>query len=302
MLQRKNIRWRTSIILMMLALSFICFTGKTAMGEQKVLEFSGTHVPVWNLEARSPFLIGGYGDNFSYDGSRVLPLIGKARVIVDTQRDAGSVVVDLKGTINPEKDKKYTGDISIYYEIERGGPAFYEGGVADFIYLHGNTGQEGPAMPKVRTYLAAWGRADVYVNSQLVYKGLHGHFMYTEGVRSVGSKAIYNKDMSGFFSPKAPENYSIAHPDGTELHFVAHSMETDGGNFPPQSVWIHINFENVTDLSQSSATRICAMHDGKCGPGCKCGCMEGKPCAMHDGKCGAGCGCGCNIKVSNPRE
>jgi hypothetical protein len=279
------------------------------------LSFEGSHSPIWHLKAKKPFLIGGYGDNFNYDGSRVTPLLGKAKVILDSVKDAGTMVVNVKGTINPEKGKTYTGDIKMYYTVTGGGPAFHEGGVADFIYMHGDTKQGPPVMPKVRTYLASWGSADVYVNDALVYKGLDGHMMYTERSRDISSKAIYNKDRSGFYSHKDPADFSIAAPHESELHFVAHSMEKDTGNFPPNTVWIHLNFEQVKDKSYGQrgfsrrgkrggymrgGQHPCGVDPaiGKCGPGCGCGCQAGGPCSCGAGgaaitPCGPGCGCGC---------
>ncbi|MHC4182845.1 MAG: hypothetical protein ACYSR0_05800 [Planctomycetota bacterium] len=215
----------------------------------EVIRFKGEHEPLWYLEASRPLLIGGYGDNFNYDGSRVVPLIGKAKVLLDVQRDSGTMFVSFMGTINPEKGKSYTGKIKLYYTLDNEGPAFWEGGVADFIYLHGGTKQGPPVMPKIRSFLAAWGYADVYVNGELVYKDLDGHMMYTERSRDTKTKAIYNKTRTGFYSHKDPSNASIAAPDERELHFVAHSMEKDKGNFPPHTVWIHLNFEKVEDLS-----------------------------------------------------
>jgi hypothetical protein len=257
-----------------------------------VMELQGEHSPIWKLKATKPFLIGGYGDNFNYDGSRVSPMLGKAKVVLDSVKNSGAIVVHVKGTINPEKGKTYTGDIKIYYAVKKGGPAFQEGGVADFIYMHGDTGQGPPVMPKVRTYLAAWGSADVYVNGELVYEGLHGHIMYTERSRDVASKAIYNRDKSGFYDPQKPADFSIAAPHETELHITAHSMEADKGNFPPNAVWIHLNFEKAVDKSYGKH----GFRGGApCGPGCGCGCVQGGPCSCGaQVKCGAGCGCGCN--------
>ncbi len=304
-------------------------TKKPASKEStSVSSFMGMHDSLWTLKATSPFLIGGYGDNFNYDGSNVSPMFGKAMVKLDAERDTGTMVVTLKGTINPQKGKSYTGDIKIYYKIDKGGPDYKEEGVADFIYLHGDTKQGPPLMPKLRTYLAAWGSTDVYVNDKLVYQNLDGHMMLTERSRDTKTRAIYNKDKSGFYSPNDPTNASIADPDSQELHFVAHSKQADKKNFPPHTVWIHINFEDVTDISgvgPSAAFRgkgragitghdcrhhmrgghkygrhghmhgkhHCPLAGGVCKGDCDCGCKEGKPCAMGDGKCKGNCGCGC---------
>jgi len=195
--------------------------------------------------------VGGYGDNFSYSGTRVTPLTGEVRVLLNAQRNTGTMIVTVHGTINPEKGKRYTGEIKIVYTIAKKGPAFWESGVADFIYLHGNTKQGPPVMPKLRAFLAAWGSADVYVDGKVVYRGLDGHMMYTERTRDPKTKAIYNRNRTGFYSPKNPTNASIAVPEEKELHFVVHSTVADKGNFPPHSVWIHPNFQDVADLSYS---------------------------------------------------
>ena len=169
-----------------------------AEGAQETVDYMtipGKHKNVWKLEAADGLLIGGYGDNFSYNGKKVVRI----------------------------------------------------GGSADFVYLHGDTGQEAPVMPKVKTYLASWGPVDVFVNGELVYDNLAGHMMYTEGSRDGKTYAIYNKDKSGFFSPMNPSDGSIANPDAKELHFVAHTVGPDKGNFPPHTVWIHLNFQNVKE-------------------------------------------------------
>jgi hypothetical protein len=212
------------------------------------MTFEGRHRDVWKLEASSGLLIGGYGDNFNYDGSKVVPIEGTAAVELNARKNTGLMEVNFAGTITPEKGKTYTGDIRILYEEFDEGSEFWEGGVADFVWLHGDTGQEAPVMPRVRAYLSTWGPADIYVNGELIYEDLVGHMMYTEGSRDKESFAIYNADRSGFYSPKDSANGSIAHPDETEIHFVAHTVEPDDGNFPPHTVWLHLNFRDVKEL------------------------------------------------------
>ena len=217
---------------------------------ETVLGFKGSHDPVWRLRGTKPHLIGGYGDNFSYDGSRVVPIIGEAEVVADADKDSATAKYTVYGTINPEKGKTYTGEITLYYKVGKGGPAFQEGGVADFIFLHGDTKQDAPVMPKSRTFLASWGKADIFVNGSLVYKDIMAHIMYTERTRDTKTQAIYNSDRSDFYSPKSPADGSIANRKGRELHFVAHSMKEDKGNFPPHNIWIHLNFEDVRELKK----------------------------------------------------
>ena len=124
-------------------------TGHSAKGNEikEVLGFEGEHEPVWQLKAGNPLLIGGYGDNFSYDGSRVTPLLGSAEVIMDAEKDTGTGIVKIQGTVTPEKDKSYSGEIMLVFRVKKSDVPFQEGGVADFIYLHGNTIQDALVMP-----------------------------------------------------------------------------------------------------------------------------------------------------------
>jgi len=151
--------------------------------------------------------------------------------------------------------------------------------------------------------------------------------MYTERARDPESRAVYNGDRSGFYSPKNSSDGSIARPEEKELHFVAHSMDKDKGNFPPHGVFIHINFADVRDLSGGPGMEAASgCRAGQCGHGkgagmmgCKCamgktmsdcpgGCAFGKGAGMTGCKCGMGtmksecpgaCGCagGCGMKA-----
>lgn len=219
-------------------------------GQEKTeyMSFSGDHKDQWQLEAKSGLLIGGYGDNFVYDGSNVVPVGGKAIVDVNAKDNTGTMEVVFEGKIQPEKGKTYEGQIKLVYNKFAEGSDFWEGGIADYVYLHGDTGQEAPVMPKLKAYLSSWGPADLYVDGELIYEGLAAHMMYTEGSRDRESYAIYNGDKSGFYSPKKPGDGSIAHPNQRELHFVAHTTEPDEGNFPPHTVWIHLNFMDVMEM------------------------------------------------------
>jgi hypothetical protein len=236
------------LIFFILISSSVVFAEGAAEEPTNYMDYEGTHKDVWKLEASDPLLIGGYGDNFVYNGKKVVPVEGKATVDVNAKKNTGTMIVEFNGTITPEAGVNYTGNIRIEYTEFDEGSEFWEGGIADFVYIHGDTGQEAPVMPKVKSDLASWGPADVYVNDELVYDNLVGHMMYTEGSRNKEDYAIYNRDKSGYYSPKDPTNGSIAHPDEKELHFVAHTVEPDKGNFPPHTVWIHLNFITVKEM------------------------------------------------------
>jgi hypothetical protein len=244
---------KSGLVVLLVSIILFHFSG-TLMADsegrrKEILTFEGSHQGIWHLKASKPYLIGGYGDNFNYSGSNVTPMLGDAEVLLDATKDAGIVAVTLVGSMTPEKGKTYTGKFSIYFRVKKGGVPFQEGGVADFVYMHGDTMQGPPVMPRERTYLGAWGVADVYLNGKLLYQNLSSHIMYTERTRDRATKAIYNQSKTDFYNPKNPSDGSVAAPEETEFHFVAHSEEKDKGNFPPNTVWMHLNFEEVRDIS-----------------------------------------------------
>lgn len=221
-----------------------------AASVEEIQTFSPGHSPVWAIKGENAHLIGGYGHNFSYDGKGVKAVDGEAYVLLDAERNSGTMIAKINGTITPEKGKSYTGEIMIVYDVKpHQGPAFQSGGVAEYLYLHGDTKQGPPVMPKARTFLGSWADGDVYINGKLIYKGLHGHMMYTEGIRDTKTQAVYaDSSKTTFYSPKTPSRGYIVDPDRRELHFVVHSMKKDPGNFPPHDVWIHLNFENASEI------------------------------------------------------
>jgi hypothetical protein len=223
---------------------------KTARTPYK--DFPGSHSTHWKLKASKPILIGKYGDNFDYNGDNVRRIEGTATVDVNVEKDMGTAEVVVDGIFNPETEKEIRGQIKIVYTFTpmKGAP-HREGGIADFVFLHGDSGQEPPVLPEVHAYVAGWGKTDIYVSGELLYKDLAGHFMLTEGVRDEETFAVYaTPDKEEFYSFDNPGKSFIADPKARQLHFVAHSHEKDPNNFPPNTFWIHINFLEVEDMSK----------------------------------------------------
>ena len=205
----------------------------------------------WTLKAQNALIIGGYADNFDYSGENVRPLIGTATVAVDSYLDTGVVVADVKttpesGPIRFSKNEALTGDIRVVLTDFSGDAPYMEGGIAEYVWLHGDTGQGAPVMPRQFTFLAGWGRVDIYVNGELRYPGLEGHFMYTEQARR-GPEQGYRimRDDGSLYSPTLADKTRFTDSSSGELHIVVHSPDSDESNFPPQSQWMHLNFASV---------------------------------------------------------
>lgn len=204
---------------------------------------------IWQLKGTSALLIGGYGDNFVYGGGNVTPVNGEMFIDVNADADTGSVTVTFQGLINPESGVVHQGEIRFVVEgfdsVYMAWAPWQEGGVADDIVMHGSTGKGPPVMPEVRGFLAAWSQlTKVYVDNALVYDSLDTHFMYTDGARDDVTHIVYKSDRVTPYSPMAPDD-SYVDPDDRELHIVVHSRFDDPSNFPPYTIWIHLNFETV---------------------------------------------------------
>jgi len=205
----------------------------------------------WSMKAQNALIIGGYSDNFDYSGESVRPLVGTAAVDVDSAANWGTVIANVRttsesGPIRFSKDESIAGDITIVMSDFSEEAPYMEGGIAEYLWLHGDTGQGTPVMPRQFTFLAGWGRVDMYVNGELLYPGLEGHFMYTEQARRGAEEGYRVMRSDGtLYTPSLVDKTRFTNPSGGELHIVVHSPLPDEGNFPQQSQWMHLNFADV---------------------------------------------------------
>lgn len=226
--------------------------------------------PEWHLEGTEVRLIGGYGDNFSYDGSKVTKGSGRVEIHVNSDTDVGSIVASFTvPTFHPSKDITLKNpQVTLIYPLfgfppEAQMPACFEGGIADSVTLHGDSGCEAPIMPKHFDYLASWGPVLVFVNGEQL-KGAPtmmgmdnpmgaflGHLMYGEQVRDPETFKLYQRDGKTPYSPKEPGNGSVASADPNDrmIHLVARSEVEDPSNFPGFDFFLHVNFDKVTDAA-----------------------------------------------------
>jgi len=197
----------------------------------------------WILEAQDTLIIGEYGHNFAYDGNKVRPVEGIAMVDVNTDTNTGSAVIELKNVKHQfSADEVIEGDVRIVMEEFEGAQPFKQGAIAENLYLHGDSGNGPPVMPKLFTFLAGWGTVDIYVDGEKEYEDLDAHIMYTEGAR-VNNKVM--KADGTVYNPKLKSESGFTDSSKREFHIVAHSTDEDKDNFPPNSRWIHLNFQEV---------------------------------------------------------
>jgi hypothetical protein len=230
---------------------YLAVAGALAAGIFFLAGFDDPRGGDWSLMAQNALIIGGYGDNFAYSGENVRPLMGTAVLRTDSALDAGELVATLRttpesGPIRIGKDVYLEGEIRLVMRTFIEEAPFMDGGITEFLWIHGDTGQGPPVMPRQFAFLAGWGTLDIYLNGELLYKDLDGHFMYTEQARR-GPEAGYAvaREDGTIYNPMLPDKTRFTDPTNGELHIVAHSTVTDPDNFPPHSLWIHLNFADV---------------------------------------------------------
>jgi hypothetical protein len=165
------------------------------------------------------------------DASSARAVAGSVEVDVDEVRNSGRFIARLEV---PEGD--------LVLEMVR----FHEfnpcqnGGVAAYIYEHGDSGCGDSNWPKTFVYVAGWGYGQATLNGKPLYQGYEMHFMVTQGIRDretlkVNYPMLNKKSAAGEVNPAAQQ-----------LDFYIRSPEPEPGNNPPRKVFAHFFAMEVT--------------------------------------------------------
>ncbi len=224
--------------------------------------------PQFHVQGSQVRLIGGYGDNLVYDGASVQVGEGSAEMHLDADANTGSIVASFTvDRFHPSKDVDLeNASVALIFPLFGfppgvDMPGYMEGGIADNVVLHGDTGNEAPIMPNVRNAVATWGPVLVFVNGEQLMGAetmmgmpnpmgaFLGHMMYTDVVRDPESQTVFNADGSGPYSPMEPSNGSVVSDEISLLHLIVRSETEDPDNFPGFNFFIHVNFEDTGEAS-----------------------------------------------------
>ena len=212
---------------------------------------------VWHIRATGARIIGGYGDNFAYDGQNVRPLEGHAEATIDPATGKGKVTVKVRttgasGPIAFSGDKKRTGEIEIVQRLDT--ETMGKARIATDVFLHGDTGNEAPVMPRIYNYFATWGPSTITVNGEEAVPMIGSHTMFTEQARGANGKI--QRGSTVYHPARVQDKTGFTDPDQLEFHYVAHTSEPDPDNFPPHSAWIHLHFSDVEILSKPEGATV----------------------------------------------
>lgn len=211
----------------------------------------------WHVRATGARIVGGYGDNFAYDGNNVRPLEGKAEMKLNHETGRTSMVIKLRtteesGPIHFSENKKFEGEIKLVQKLDT--RKMKKARIATDLFLHGDTGNEAPVMPRIYNYFASWGPTKVFVNGREVIPMIGGHCMFSEQARNAAGEIVGPDGKP--YNPMRRGERGFTDSDETEFHFVVHTNEPDKNNFPPHSGWMHLHFSDVEVVKKPADAEV----------------------------------------------
>lgn len=170
-------------------------------------------------------------DHMGNDGSNVHAVDGTVEIDVDALQNKGSFVAQLKV---PEGDLVL--EMNRFHEFS----PCQHGGLAAYIYEHGDSGCGDSNWPKTFIWLAGWGYGLATLNGESLYDDYEMHFMVTQGIRDretlkVNYPLLEKKSQAGEVNPATQQ-----------LDFYIRSPESDERNNPPRKVFDHFFAMEVT--------------------------------------------------------
>jgi hypothetical protein len=169
----------------------------------------------------------------------------------DHMGDAGTNLRAVSGTIEVDVDEiantgTFRADLELpegHYvvELERWeefSPC-QDGGIAAWLYEHGDAGCGDQNWPKSLLYVAGWGWGSATLNGQPLHEEYQIHFMVTQGIRDRETLAVH-PEMTG------PTGAGAVNPAQIQLDFYIRSPASNEANHPNRAVFDHFFAMDVT--------------------------------------------------------
>lgn len=205
-----------------------------------------------SVDAKEAYVIGRYGNNMQWDGKIVRGVDGEAVVKIDKENNLANVRAEVNGTFYPHERSRLNGTLRIEFYSYEGFEEYMEDGVIYNTELFGDTEKGQSYLPITYAHVAGWGKANVFLNDQVLYSDLLGQFMINKGIRKPdgsvkADNVVYNQDA------KSDKSFM---DDDTEVTFMVYSLESDDKNFPTREVFLHLVFEDVDVKSTIKEIKI----------------------------------------------
>lgn len=186
---------------------------------------SGSRVyQVGTLNDESPW------DHMGNDGKNLRAVGGSAEIDVDEIANTGTFRAELdlpegKYVINLEEIKEFS--------------PCQDGGIAAYLFEHGDSGCGDANWPKSLLYVAGWGMGSATLNGESLYEDYEIHFMVTQGMRN--RDLVANYPLEGKTTQAGAVNPALQ-----QLDFYIRSPEKNDANHPNREVFDHFFAMEVT--------------------------------------------------------
>jgi len=169
-------------------------------------------------------------DHMGDDGTTATPVAGTIEIDVDEIANAGTFRAELD---LPEG--RYVVEIDRFEEFS----PCQDGGIASWLFEHGDAGCGDANWPKGILYVAGWGWGSATLDGEPLRSDHQIHFMVTQGIRDRETLAV-RPNMTG------PEGAGAVNPAAMQLDFYVRSPETNDGNHPGREVFDHFFAMEIT--------------------------------------------------------
>ena len=113
-----------------------------------------------------------------------------------------------------------------------------DGGIAAYLFEHGNSGCGDMNWPKSLLYVAGWGYGSATLNGEPLYEDFEIHFMLTQGMRDRETLAVLLEPSDG--------EAGAVNPAAQQLDFYIRSPARNPNNHPDREVFDHFFAMEVT--------------------------------------------------------
>lgn len=114
----------------------------------------------------------------------------------------------------------------------------HDGGIAAYLFEHGDAGCGDANWPKSLLYVAGWGLGSASLNGETLYEDYQIHFMVTQGMR--------DRENLQVLGTTGATGAGAVNPAAMQLDFYIRSPEANENNHPTREVFDHFFAMEVT--------------------------------------------------------
>ncbi len=162
-------------------------------------------------------------DHMGDDGTTLRAVAGTIEIDVDEIANTGSFRAELR---LPEGE--YVVELERFEEFS----PCHDGGIAGWLFEHGDSGCGDSNWPKSILYVAGWGWGSATLNGEPLHTDYQIHFMVTQGMRDRETLAV-RPGQTG------PTGAGAVNPAAIQLDFYIRSPEMNEANHPSREVFDH---------------------------------------------------------------